>query len=111
MSKEKTDNDRIYDVEKQVIHVLKNTFDPEIPVNVYDLGLIYEINVDKELNVKILMTLTAPNCPVVDDMVSGIYHSIAEIENVKSVDVNLTFDPPWTMEMMTEEAKMELGYL
>ncbi len=111
MSDNKTDNDRIYEVEKQVIHVLKNTYDPEIPVNVYDLGLIYEIDVDKELNVKILMTLTAPNCPVMDELISGIYHSIAEIKGVKSVDVSLTFDPPWTMEMMTEEAKLELGYL
>jgi len=106
-----TENDKIYNIEKQVIHILKNTFDPEIPVNVYDLGLIYEISVDKDCNVKIVMTLTAPNCPVVDELVNGIYESILGIEDVKGVDINLTFDPPWTTDMMSDEAKLELGYL
>jgi len=106
-----TENDEVYNIEKQVIHILKNTFDPEIPVNVYDLGLIYEISVDKDFNVKIVMTLTAPNCPVIDDLVNGIYESILGIEGVKGVDINLTFDPPWTTDMMSDEAKLELGYL
>ncbi|HIE15988.1 MAG TPA: DUF59 domain-containing protein [Bacteroidales bacterium] len=105
------DTDKIYNVEKQIIHILKNTFDPEIPVNVYDLGLIYEIDVDKELNVKIVMTLTAPNCPMVDELISGIYENISGIQDVKNVDINLTFDPPWTTDMMSDEAKLELGYL
>ena len=106
-----SENDKRYEIEKQVIHILKNTYDPEIPVNVYDLGLIYELEVDKNLNVKILMTLTAPNCPVVDELVSGIYESVLGIEGVKSVDINLTFDPPWATDMMSDEAKLELGYL
>ncbi len=106
-----TENDKKYNIEKQVIHILKNTYDPEIPVNVYDLGLIYEIEVDKEFNVKIIMTLTAPNCPMVDELIGGIYESILGIQDVKAVDINLTFDPPWTTDMMSDEAKLELGYL
>ncbi len=106
-----TENNKIYNIEKQVIHILKNTFDPEIPVNIYDLGLIYEISVDNDFNVKIIMTLTAPNCPVVDELVNGIYESILGIQDVKGVDINLTFDPPWNKDMMSDEAKLELGYL
>jgi len=94
-----------------VVNVLKTTFDPEIPVNIYDLGLIYDIEVGEDSQVKITMTLTAPNCPVADSLPNEIRERVAEINGVAGVDINLVFDPPWNQSMMSEEALLELGML
>lgn len=101
----------IPDIEMDIVQVLKNTFDPEIPVNVYDLGLIYEINVDEERKVEVKMTLTAPNCPMADQLLMEINEKVAAVNGVTDVVMNLTFDPPWDKSMMSEEAMLELGFL
>lgn len=98
-------------IETDVVNVLKNTYDPEIPVNVYDLGLIYKIDVDEHNQVDITMTLTAPNCPMADELLLEIREKVQAIEDVKGVAVNLTFDPPWDKNLMSEEALLELGLL
>lgn len=98
-------------VEGEIVKVLKNIYDPEIPVNVYDLGLIYNIEVDDNNNADIRMTLTAPNCPIADDILREVHDEIKSIESVNEVNVNLVFDPPWDQDMMSEEAKLELGLL
>ncbi|HTR28182.1 MAG TPA: DUF59 domain-containing protein [Puia sp.] len=90
---------------------LRTVFDPEIPVNIYDLGLVYEIKVGDNGNVKITMTLTAPACPAAGDIVNDVQMKVEEIPGVMDCHVQLTFDPPWSKEMMTEEAKLELGFL
>jgi FeS assembly SUF system protein len=90
---------------------LRTVFDPEVPVNIYDMGLVYEVKIGDEGKIKITMTLTAPACPASDDIVRDINERVGEIEGVTDVHVNLTFDPPWSKEMMTEEAKLELGLL
>ena len=100
-----------FSIEAAVVSVLRNTFDPEIPVNIYDLGLIYDIEVDDNQKVRITMTLTAPNCPVADTLPNEIRDSIAAISGVSEVDINLVFDPPWNQSMMSEEALLELGML
>ena len=89
-----------------VIICLKNIYDPEIPVNIYDLGLIYN-----ELNVKVLMTMTAPDCPEAEFMFREVKEMLGYIEGIKSIDVELTFDPPWSFEMLSEATKAELGFL
>lgn len=94
-----------------IVRALRNIYDPEIPVNIYDLGLIYEVNVLEGGKVVILMTLTSPGCPMADELIEVIHERIKEIEEVKEVEVKLTFNPPWNREMMTEEAKLELGFL
>lgn len=101
----------IPDIELDIVQVLKNTFDPEIPVNVYDLGLIYEINVDEERKVEVKMTLTAPNCPMADQLLMEINEKVGAVNGVTDVVMNLTFDPPWDKSMMSEEAMLELGFL
>ena len=98
-------------IESEIARILKNIFDPEIPVNIYDLGLIYEVDVDDDYRVTITMTLTAPNCPMADDLIADVYQGVKKIEQVKEVSVNLVFDPPWDKSMMSEEAKLELGLL
>ena len=103
-------NDLLH-IETEVVNVLKNTYDPEIPVNIYDLGLIYKIDVDDYNQVEITMTLTAPNCPMADELLVEIKGKVEAIEGVKAVAINLTFDPPWDKDMMTEEAMLELGLL
>ena len=97
--------------EEKIVNVLKNIYDPEIPVNIYDLGLVYETKVDDEGNVKVVMTLTAPNCPVADILPQQVKEEIAFLTGVKEVDVEITFDPPWDQDMITDEAKLELGLL
>jgi len=97
--------------EAQILKALKTVFDPEIPVNVYDLGLIYEIAVDENKVARITMTLTAPNCPMADDLIADVRNMVGSITGVKDVDITLTFDPPWDKSMMSEEAKLELGFL
>ena len=98
-------------LEENIINALKEIYDPEIPVNVYDLGLIYDIDIDDDNHVKIVMTLTAPNCPMAEDIVAEVQHKIEEIEGVAEVNLKLTFDPPWDESNLTEEAKLELGLL
>ncbi|OAV71760.1 FeS assembly SUF system protein [Bacteroidales bacterium Barb6] len=97
--------------EEAIVAVLKTVYDPEIPVNVYDLGLIYKVDVDDDKNVHIEMTLTAPNCPAADYIVEDIRMRVETVDEVKSVNVHLVFDPEWNKDMMSEEAKLELGFL
>lgn len=99
------------ELENKVVEVLKTIYDPEIPVDVYELGLIYEVKIDKEQNVVIEMTLTSPNCPVAESLPKEVEDKVAAIESVKSASVNIVFDPPWDKDMMSEEAKLELGFL
>lgn len=99
------------DVENQVIEVLKTIYDPEIPVNIYDLGLIYFVRVDDEHNVKIEMTLTSPNCPVAESLPNEVETKAARCWCVKSAKVEIVWDPPWGKEMMSEEAMLELGFM
>ena len=99
------------ELENTIVDVLKSIYDPEIPVDVYELGLIYEVKIDKESNVQIEMTLTSPNCPVAESMPKEVEDKVAEITDVKSAKVNIVFEPPWDKDMMSEEAKLELGFL
>ena len=99
------------ELENTIVDVLKSIYDPEIPVDVYELGLIYEVKIDKQSNVQIEMTLTSPNCPVAESMPKEVEDKVAEISQVKSAKVNIVFDPPWDKDMMSEEAKLELGFL
>ncbi len=103
--------DNLLGLESEIIKVLSNIYDPEIPVDIYSLGLIYEVNVDDDNNVEIVMTLTAPNCPVADNLVEEVRSGIAAIKGVKSSKVELTFDPPWDKDMMSEEAQLDLGLM
>ncbi len=98
-------------LETEIVKVLKSIYDPEIPVNIFDLGLIYEINVDDDNNVRILMTLTTPNCPIIDQLLEEIEQKVKAIDGVRSFNLKLTFDPPWDQSMLSEEAKLELGFL
>lgn len=98
-------------LEDEIVKVLKTIFDPEIPVNIYDLGLIYQVNVDYQNNVEIVMTLTAPNCPMADSLLIEVNERVGEIPGVTEAKVTLTFDPPWNKDMMCEEARLELGFL
>jgi len=98
-------------LEEKIINLLKNVFDPEIPVNIYDLGLVYENSVDDDGNVKIVMTLTAPNCPVADSLPEQVRQEISFLTGVNSTEVEITFDPPWDMDMISDEGKLELGLL
>ncbi|MDR2120556.1 MAG: iron-sulfur cluster assembly protein [Tannerella sp.] len=95
--------------EEAIIAALKTVFDPEIPVNIYDLGLIYRIETDEENNVEIDMTFTAPNCPAADFIVEDVQMKIEAVEGVKSVQINMVFEPEWNKDMMTEEARLELN--
>jgi len=96
---------------ESIVKVLKTIFDPEIPVDIYELGLIYDVFVNEDREVKILMTLTSPNCPVAETLPMEVEEKIKSIDMVKDVEIELTFDPPWDREMMSEEAKLELGML
>lgn len=98
-------------MEEKIVKMLKTVYDPEIPVNVYDLGLIYKIDLDYNACLRLDMTLTAPNCPAADFILEDIRMKLESIEGIKSVDVNLVFEPEWNQDMMTEEAKLELGFL
>jgi len=98
-------------IEEKIVKMLKTVYDPEIPVNIYDLGLIYKIEVPSEGEVLIDMTLTAPNCPAADFILEDVRMKIESIEGVKNLVLNLVFDPSWDKDMMSEEAKLELGFL
>ena len=100
-----------FEIEEKIVAMLKTVFDPEIPVNVYDLGLIYKIDVAEEGEVSIDMTLTAPNCPAADFIMEDVRQKVESIEGVNSATINLVFEPEWDKDMMSEEAKLELGFL
>ncbi|MDT0538814.1 MULTISPECIES: SUF system Fe-S cluster assembly protein [Croceitalea] len=95
----------------KIVGVLKTIYDPEIPVDIYELGLIYDVFVNEDNDVKILMTLTSPNCPVAESLPVEIEEKVKSLDAVKDAEVEITFDPPWTQELMSEEAKLELGML
>ncbi len=103
--------DEIRILEEKIINVCKNIFDPEIPVSIYELGLIYETKVSEDGKVEILMTLTTPNCPVAESLPAQVKEEIGYLTGVTEVDLEITFEPPWDQEMMSEEAKLELGLL
>ena len=104
-------NNDLQKIGDQVIGVLCEIFDPEIPVNIYELGLIYDVQVSDDFDVKILMTFTAPNCPVSETLPVEIKQRVEQINSIKKAHVEVTWDPPWNKEMMSEEAKLELGFL
>ena len=104
-------NNEFLQTEEAIVAMLKTVYDPEIPVNVYDLGLIYKVDVDDEKNVRIDMTLTAPNCPAVDFLVEDVRMKVESVDGVKNVEINLVFEPEWHKDLMSEEAKLELGFL
>lgn len=95
----------------KIVRALKTIYDPEIPVDIYELGLIYDVFVNEDQDVKVLMTLTTPNCPVADSLPQEVKDKVASLEEVREAEVELTFDPPWTRDLMSEEAKLELGFL
>jgi FeS assembly SUF system protein len=97
-------------LEAQVVQALSSVFDPEIPVNIYDLGLIYEVNIDDSNNVKIKMTLTAPGCPAAQELPVEVTNKVQAIPEVKSAEVEIVWDPPWNPDRMSEVAKLQLGY-
>ena len=96
---------------EKIVKVLKTIFDPEIPVDIYELGLIYDVFVNEDYDVKILMTLTTPNCPVAETLPLEVEEKVKSLNEVKTAEVEITFDPPWTQDLMSEEAKLELGML
>lgn len=96
---------------EEIVKKLKTIYDPEIPVDIYELGLIYDVMVNTDYEVKILMTLTSPNCPVAESLPREVEEKIKAIDNVKDAEIEITFDPPWTKDLMSEEAKLELGML
>jgi len=101
----------IEQLEKDVIEVIRTCYDPEIPVNIYELGLIYGIEINENRDVHVMMTLTSPSCPVAETLPPDVEGKIAAIEEVNSAKVEITFEPPWEQSMMSEEAKFELGFL
>ena len=111
MEENNTATRNFVDVQNEAIHVLQTIFDPEIPVNIYELGLIYEVNVSHELNIEIIMSLTSPFCPAAQSMPEEIKQKLGEINGVKEVTVTVTFEPPWSQDLMSESAKLQLGFL
>lgn len=102
---------KFMELEERIVKMLKTVYDPEIPVNVYDLGLIYDVDVDDDKNVKIQMTLTAPACPAADFIMEDVQMKVESVEGVNKVEIELVFEPSWNKDMMSEEAKLELGFL
>lgn len=98
-------------LQEEIVEMVKTIFDPEIPVDIYELGLIYEVKVDDEGNAFVLMTLTSPSCPVAESLPAEVEQKAASVEGVKSAKVEITFEPPWSQDMMSEEAKLDLGFL
>ena len=96
---------------EKIVKVLKTIFDPEIPVDIYELGLIYDVFVNEDFDAKVLMTLTSPNCPVAVSLPAEVEQKVKSIKGINQVEVEMTFDPPWTKDLMSEEAKLELGFL
>ncbi|MDG1264044.1 MAG: DUF59 domain-containing protein [Flavobacteriaceae bacterium] len=108
MSENTPDNQELGE---KIVNVLKTIFDPEIPVDIYELGLIYDVFVNEDQDVKILMTLTTPNCPVAETLPVEVEEKVKSLNDVNDAEVEITFDPPWTQDLMSEEAKLELGFL
>lgn len=106
----KTDQE-LQDIGEQVVEVLHTIYDPEIPVDIYELGLIYDVEVSEDCDVRIEMTLTSPSCPVAETLPVEVEEKVKTIQEVKTAVVNIVFDPPWDKDMMSEEAKLELGFL
>ncbi|MDR1226102.1 MAG: iron-sulfur cluster assembly protein [Prevotellaceae bacterium] len=104
-------SEQVLAVQKDIVRVLKNIYDPEIPVSIYELGLIYEINVEESGATKIVMTLTAPNCPIADQIVDDVREQVGNVPGVTSAAVDLVFEPAWNKDMMSDEAKLQLGFL
>lgn len=100
-----------FEIEEKIVNIIKTVYDPEIPVNIYDLGLIYKIDVAETGDVVIDMTLTAPNCPAADFIMEDVRQKVDSVAGVKSSVINLVFEPEWDKDMMSEEAKLELGFL
>lgn len=96
---------------EKIVNVLKTIYDPEIPVDIYELGLIYDVFVNEDYDVKILMTLTTPNCPVAETLPLEVEEKVKSLDEVNNAEVEITFDPPWSQDLMSEEAKLELGML
>ena len=105
------DVDHLAEMYQKVVDTLHTVYDPEIPVDIYELGLVYDVNVDENDNVQIKMTLTAPSCPIADGIVTEVQEKLESIEGVKKVDVELVFDPPWDMSRASEAARLELGFM
>ncbi|HOT65524.1 metal-sulfur cluster assembly factor [Seramator thermalis] len=104
-------NDELQRIQDEIVMMLRTVYDPEIPVNIFDLGMIYDIDIDDDFNVNIEMTFTSPSCPAADYILMDVQMKVESVKGVKSVNVNLTFDPPWDKSMMSEEAMLELGLL
>lgn len=104
-------DDQIADLGENIIKALKTVYDPEIPVDIYELGLVYDVQISDEGMVKVIMTLTTPNCPVAESLPQEVKEKVQGVEGVQEVDLELTFEPAWNKEMMSEEAKFELGIL
>jgi protein containing DUF59 len=96
---------------EKIVEILHTIYDPEIPVDIYELGLVYDVFINENRDVRILMTLTSPNCPVAEVLPMEVQEKIKTIDEINEVEVELTFDPPWSQDMMSEEAKLELGFL
>ena len=105
------DEDTIADLTEKIVSALKTVYDPEIPVDIYELGLIYDVFVNEDFDAKVLMTLTSPNCPVAESLPAEVEQKVKSIKGINQVEVEMTFDPPWTKDLMSEEAKLELGFL
>ena len=105
------DSEDMQDLLDEIVVMLHSVYDPEIPVNIFDLGLIYDVDIDEGNNVTIEMTLTSPNCPAVDFILSDVQMKVESVEAVNKVTIDLVFDPPWEKSMMSEEAMLELGFL
>jgi FeS assembly SUF system protein len=102
-------DDQIADIGENIIKALKTVYDPEIPVDIYELGLIYDVQISDEGDVKVVMTLTTPNCPVAESLPTEVREKVSEVEGVNKADLELTFEPSWNKDMMSEEARFELG--
>jgi len=108
MSEQNIDTEKLGE---EIVRVLKTIYDPEIPVDIYELGLIYDVFVNEDCEVKILMTLTSPNCPVAESLPQEVNEKIKSIDQVKDSEIEMTFDPPWSKDLMSEEAQLELGFM
>ncbi|AGC39371.1 putative metal-sulfur cluster biosynthetic enzyme [Riemerella anatipestifer] len=104
-------DEQIAEIGEEIIKTLKTVYDPEIPVDIYELGLVYDVQISDEGKVKVVMTLTTPNCPVAESLPQEVKEKVSEVEGVNEVDLELTFEPSWTKDMMSEEARFELGML
>jgi len=104
-------DDKVQEIGDKIIDVIKTIYDPEIPVDIYELGLIYDVFVNEDKDAKILMTLTSPNCPVAESMPAEVEEKVKSMKEINNCEVEITFDPTWTQDMMSEEAKLELGML